>query len=89
MAKYVEQPDNPMRIILTLTSLAALTFITACDSKQEEVRKDAIENKADAMENQADAVRKDAKTDAKADKASGEATADAIEKKAETVRDQK
>ncbi len=44
--------------------------LTACDSKQENKREQALENKADMKENKADVVRKE-----------GEAAADRIEKR--------
>jgi hypothetical protein len=55
---------KPVMVGLTL-ALA----LTACDSKQENKREQALENKADMKENKADAVRKQ-----------GEATADRVEK---------
>lgn len=42
---------------LLLLPILALGFV-ACDSKQENQRDAALENKADAMEDQADATRK-------------------------------
>lgn len=54
-----------MKTLITLTTLgAALLGLSACDSKVESSRKEALESKADALENKANTVRKDAKTDA-------------------------
>ncbi len=53
---------------LCLAAAASALALSACDSKQENAREDAVEQKADSMENKADAVRD-----------SGEKKADAIE----------
>ena len=50
--------------ILTAISLAIFS-ITACDSKEESARKNALESKADALENKADTVKKETKEVAK------------------------
>jgi hypothetical protein len=52
-----------------LTAVALALALTACDSKQENQREKALENKADALEDRADTVRKQ-----------GEAAADRVEK---------
>ena len=53
-----------MKTLITLTTIGvALLGFSACDSKVESSRKDALESKADALENKAATVRKDAKTD--------------------------
>ncbi len=59
-----------------LGATAAAFLFTSCDSKQENLREDALENKADALEKQADTVRKDAEKAADA----AEDTADALKK---------
>jgi uncharacterized lipoprotein YehR (DUF1307 family) len=58
---------NYLKPIFTATILAFT--LAACDSKQEDKREAALEQKADTMEDKADVVRKQ-----------GEATADRIEK---------
>lgn len=58
---------NYLKPIFTATILAFA--LAACDSKQEDKREAALEQKADTMEDKADVVRKQ-----------GEATADRIEK---------
>lgn len=74
--------------ILTIISLAAFS-LTACDSKQEEVRKEQIENRADKLEEAAASTRKAAEGDAEVIKKQGEAQAEALKKEAERTREQK
>ena len=50
-------------ILFTTISVVLLGF-TACNSKVESSRKEALESKADALDNQAATVRKDSKVDA-------------------------
>ncbi|HEY1120023.1 MAG TPA: hypothetical protein VGE67_00420, partial [Haloferula sp.] len=60
-----------MKMPIIPTMLAAATYafaFTACDSRQEEAREDALEHKADSLEKKADQVRKE-----------GESAADATE----------
>ena len=70
----------------TLLGVALLGF-SACDSKVESSRKDALESKADALDNQAATVRKDSKIDAddqaKQGKLDAEAAKEAAKAKAE------
>ena len=54
-------------IVFAITCALALC---ACDSKQEEARKKALENRADALEDQAKATKKAADADADATKKS-------------------
>lgn len=72
--------------ILTLTAAFALA---ACDSKQEQAREKALENRADSLEDAAKATKKnvDAQTDAA--KKAADAQADALQKEADRVREQK
>lgn len=66
-------------MLLKLIPVFAVAFsfaLTGCDSKQENAREDALENKADALEDTAD-------------KAKTEKTEDALEDKADAVREQK
>jgi uncharacterized membrane protein YqiK len=63
--------------------------MTACDSKQEEVRKAQLENRADKLEEAAKATKKGAEGDAEVVKKQGEAQAEALKKEADKVRDQK
>ena len=59
-----------MNYFKPVLTAAMLTFaLAACESKQEDKREEAVEQKADKMEDRADAVREQ-----------GEATADRIEK---------
>lgn len=53
-----------MKTLITISIGVALFGFSACDSKVESSRKDALESKADALENRADTARKDAKADA-------------------------
>ncbi len=45
-----------MKPLYLLVAFAALTF-SACESRQEEAREDALEKKADTLEDQAEATR--------------------------------
>ncbi|MEO8352309.1 MAG: hypothetical protein ABI680_11305 [Chthoniobacteraceae bacterium] len=74
--------------IITLLALTSLT-LTACDSKQEELRKAELENRADKLEEAAKATEKAAEGDAKVVKKQGEAQAEALKNAAEKTRDQK
>ena len=74
--------------IITLVSVSALC-LTACDSKQEELRKAELENRADKLEDAAKATKKDAEGDAEVVKKQGEAQAEALKNAAEKTRDQK
>ena len=48
-----------MKLILPLITVASTTLVfSACDSKQEEARKEALENRADALEDKADSTKK-------------------------------
>lgn len=72
-------------LLLTIT---ALTF-SACDSKEEKLRKEALENKAKALEDDATKAKTDGKRDAEADKIEAERKAAALEAEAERTREQK
>lgn len=74
--------------IITLISLSALA-LAACDSKQEQVRKAELENKADKLEEAAKATEKAAAGDAKVVKKQGEAQAEALKNEADKTREQK
>lgn len=74
--------------IITLVSLTALC-LTACDSKQEELRKAELENRADKLEDASKATKKAAEGDAEVVKKQGEAQADALKNAADKARDQK
>lgn len=71
--------------LLTITALA----FTGCDSKEEKLRKEALENKADSLEDAAAKAKKDAERDAKAEKIEGERKAEELKKAAERTREQK
>lgn len=81
---------------ITLFVVLGTAALVSCESKQEEVREDKLENKADAMEGTADQVRKNAETAADATENNAEAIreeaerkADALEEKADDTRDAK
>ena len=74
--------------ISTLLSLSAL-MLAACDSKQEQLRKTELENRADKLEEAAKATKKAAEGDAQVVKKQGEAQAQALKNEAEKTRDQK
>ena len=74
--------------ILTIISLTALT-LTACDSKQEQLRKAELENRADKLEEAAKATKKAAEGDAEVVKKQGEAQAETLKNAADKTRDQK
>ncbi len=83
-------------ITVILTAIGCTLLFTACDSKEEQRREEALERKADGLENHADKVREgaEAKADALEDQAkqtrkAGEAVGDAVDKAAEGVREQK
>lgn len=76
-----EEPESEAMktpILATLLTTAAFSLVlSSCDSRQENAREDALEQKADALEKKADNVRKE-----------GEAAADATEDAADRLRDQ-
>ena len=72
-------------LLLTIT---AVTF-AACDSKEEKLRKEALENQAKALEDDAAKAKRDAERNAEAKKIEGERKADDLKKEAERTRDQK
>ena len=76
-----------MKIIILL-SLTALC-LTACDSKQEQLRKTELETRADKLEEAAKATKKAAEGDAEVVKKQGEAQAEALKNAADKARDQK
>ncbi len=77
--------------------------LTACDSKEEQARKDALENRADSLEDQAKAAKKNAERaadatedtkknvdrSAEAIRIEGERKANALKEAAKETRDQK
>ncbi len=62
-------------IALLAGASAIALFLTACDSKQEQVREENLENKADAIDASATQLRKD-----------GEKVADMKEENADAIR---
>ena len=80
-----------MKTLVVLSALAALTF-SACDSRQENARENALEKKADTLENQADATRNAAERKADAIESTGKQGADKLnpntpaDKQADAVR---
>lgn len=73
---------------ITLLALSALA-LAACDSKQEQLRKAELENRADRLEDAAKATKKAADGDAEVVKKQGEAKAEALKEAADKTRDQK
>jgi gas vesicle protein len=80
-------------IALLSGASAIALFFTACDSKQEQVREENLEQKADAIESSADQLRKDGEkvADMKEDNAdairkNSEKAADATEENADATR---
>jgi hypothetical protein len=67
-----------MKTITPILAVGVALIFGACDSRQEEARKDALENRADSIEDKAKAVEK-----------SGEAQSDALKKEADRTRDLK
>lgn len=81
---------------ITLFAILVTAALCSCESKQEEVREDRLENKADSMEGTADQVRKNAEAAADATENNADAIreeaerkADALEDKADQTRDAK
>ncbi len=64
-----------MKQISFLTLMTALS-LTACDSKEEQAREKALENRADSLENQAKATEKVGEAKADAEKRAAEAQAE-------------
>ncbi len=77
-----------MKIIPILTLTAALS-LAACDSKQEQAREKALENRADNLEGAAKATEKNVDAQADVAKKAADAQADALKKEADRVREQK
>lgn len=89
--------------IIPLFIVTTAIALTSCDSKQEDARKDALENRADSLEEQAKATRNAAErkadvteenkrtVDQQADaiRKDGERKADALENAADKTREQK
>ena len=73
---------------ITLLALSAFA-LTACDSKQEQLRKAELENHADKLEEAAKATKKAADGNATVVKKEGEAKAEALQNAADKTRDQK
>ncbi|MGB8166851.1 MAG: hypothetical protein WCF18_05130 [Chthoniobacteraceae bacterium] len=71
-----------------LLPVAVLT-LAACDSKQEQLRKAELENRADKLEDAAKSAKKSADADATVVKKEGEAKAEALKDAADKTRDQK
>lgn len=86
--------------LLPLFTLTAALACTGCDSKQEQAREKAVEQRADHMEDQAKAIKDSADKSAEAQKRtvddqtdaqkkSADAQADALKKEADRTREQK
>lgn len=77
-----------MKLTPILILTAAFAF-AACDSKQEQAREKALENRADNLEDAAKATKQNANGQAEMTKKSADAQADALKKEADRVREQK
>ena len=77
-----------MKLLSSLALTSALA-LGACDSKQEQARENALENRADRLEDQAKMTKKAGEADADATKRAAAAQADALKKAAEQTREQK
>lgn len=73
----------------SILTLAAALSLAACDSKQEQTREKALENRADSLEDAAKATKKNADAQVDATKKAADAQADALKKEADRVREQK
>ena len=73
----------------TILAILAVSFLAACDSKQEQAREKALESRADSLESQAKATKEAADAQAKATKDAAAAQAKALEKAADQTREQK
>lgn len=78
-----------MKTPLTSITLLIALALTACDSKEERARKEALEHKADSLEEHAKATQAEGAADAAAAKRAAEADAEALKKEAERRRAQK
>ena len=76
-------------IVHTLTALTLSLALGGCDSRQENQREQALENRADTLENRADATRDSAETQADAlEDRDADHAADAVRDNAEHRADQ-
>ena len=73
--------------IITLFAILGTATLVSCDSKQEEVREQSLENKADALEGSAEQVRKNAEAAADATENNAEAIREEAERKADALED--
>ena len=93
-----------MKSVPTLIIITAAAFaFTACDSKEEQARKDAVENRADGLEHAARAAKKNAERaadatedskkkldrEAEAIRIEGEHRANVLKEAAKETREQK
>jgi hypothetical protein len=73
---------------LILLPLLVLSF-AACESREEKIRKQELENQADSLEKQAKAAKEKADRDADAIRKQGELDKEKLKNAAEKTRDQK
>ena len=76
-----------MKTIYIVATIAVA--LTACDSKQEQLRKAELEARAEKLEDASKAAKKTSETDARIVKKEGEANAEVLKEEADRVRDQK
>ena len=88
---YPEIRSNPkMNMKTTPTLIAAIVLglvLTACDSKQENAREEALESKADALEEMADKTREGAEAAAESTQTAADAIREIGEKRADQLED--
>jgi hypothetical protein len=78
-----------MKFITPISFVTLTLAFAACDSKQEQARKAALEARSDKLEEAAKATKKGAEADAEVVKKEGAAQAEALKNEADRVRDQK
>jgi len=74
---------------LPLLIVAVAAAFTACESREEKIRKTELENQADALEKQAKAAKEKADRDADAIRKQGELDKEKLKNEAEKTREQK
>jgi hypothetical protein len=78
-----------MKLLLTILTSSIAIALAACDTKEEKIRKQELENKADQLDNQAKAAKEKADREAEAIRKQGELDKEKLKNEAEKTRDQK
>ncbi len=81
--------SHPMKTTSFLLASIIALATAGCDSKEEKLRKEALENRAKALEDDASKAKKDAERAAEAQRIEGERKAAALKAEAERAREQK